>query len=126
MAADLVRYFAWQLTMWVFSFKYWVVSIEMPKAIQSSLTFSYHRRSEETQINQGLVRSERKYMIVLWVGIIINSLAIVVYIFLYGKLCMTHENKGADIIAYSFINFCGLVSSCFLGDALRRIYNTLK
>lgn len=33
MTFDLLRYFAWQLTMWVFAFKYWVISIEIPKAI---------------------------------------------------------------------------------------------
>lgn len=29
-------------------------------------------------------------------------------------------------MSYSFMNLCGLVSGCFLGDALRRIYNTFK
>jgi hypothetical protein len=34
MAADMIRYFAWQTTIWVFAFKYWVISIEIPKAIE--------------------------------------------------------------------------------------------
>jgi hypothetical protein len=32
-ACDYIRYAAWQVMLWVFSFKYWVVSVEMPKAI---------------------------------------------------------------------------------------------
>ena len=31
---DFVKYLAWQVTIWVFAFKYWVISIEMPKAIK--------------------------------------------------------------------------------------------
>ena len=34
MSFDLIRYLTWQIMIWVFAFKYWVVSIEMPKAIQ--------------------------------------------------------------------------------------------
>ena len=40
MTADLLRYLAWNITIWVFAFKYWVVSIEMPKAIENSRRMS--------------------------------------------------------------------------------------
>jgi hypothetical protein len=40
MTADLFRYLAWNTTIWVFAYKYWVVSIEMPKAIESSRRMS--------------------------------------------------------------------------------------
>ena len=33
-ACDFVRYLTLQVSMWLFTFKYWVVSVELPKAIQ--------------------------------------------------------------------------------------------
>ena len=32
-ACDFIRYFTLQISMWLFTFKYWVVSVEVPKAI---------------------------------------------------------------------------------------------
>jgi hypothetical protein len=32
-ACDFLRYITLQISMWCFSFKYWVVSVEVPKAI---------------------------------------------------------------------------------------------
>lgn len=126
MAADMIRYFAWNLTMWVFAFKYWVISIEMPKAIKNSRTMSIIQK-EADRTDQALQNSEHKYKVGLWIGVGVNVFATVLYITFYGKLCM---NKGkfvnADLICYSFMNLCGLVSSCFLGDALRRIYIAFK
>ena len=126
LSADLIRYLAWQLTMWVFAFKYWVISIEMPKAIQNSRAMSILIKEDETK-NEALENSESKYTVALWVGGVINCFAVCLYITFYGKLCM---NQGSylkyDVACYSFMNFCGLISSCFLGDALRRIYLTFK
>ncbi len=33
-ACDFIRYFTLQISMWLFTFKYWVVSVEVPKAIK--------------------------------------------------------------------------------------------
>lgn len=130
---DLVRYLAWQLTIWVFAFKYWVISIEMPKAIkltyQRSLCLmnpDMVKSIEDTKTNQVLNDSERKYTIGLWVGVTINLVLVVNYIVFYGKELMTKTYASEDVFSYCSMNFCGLVSGCFLGDALRRIYNTFK
>jgi hypothetical protein len=32
-ACDFIRYLTLQISMWLFTFKYWVVSVEVPKAI---------------------------------------------------------------------------------------------
>ncbi len=34
-ACDFLRYASWQVMIWCFAFKYWVVSVEMPKVIQA-------------------------------------------------------------------------------------------
>ena len=33
-AFDVIRYLTWQSTIWIFAFKYWVTSIEIPKVIK--------------------------------------------------------------------------------------------
>lgn len=37
MSADLIKYLAWNSTMWLFAYKYWQISIEMPKAIKKRM-----------------------------------------------------------------------------------------
>lgn len=129
MTADLFRYLAWNITIWVFAFKYWVVSIEMPKAIENSRRMSIVNK-EVDRTDKLLENTELRYQIGLWLGATVNVFATILYICYYGKACMDNTGddryKQADIIAYSFMNFCGFVSSCFLGDALRRIYNAFK
>ena len=62
----------------------------------------------------------------LWFGIILNNLVVLVYIIVYGKECMEKDFRNGDVVMYSILNFFGLISGCFLGDALRRIWVTFK
>ena len=38
MIFDFIRYFTWLVFIWSFAFKYWVVSIEMPRTLNKILT----------------------------------------------------------------------------------------
>lgn len=39
---------------------------------------------------------------------------------------MTHDFVRAEVIGYLIMDLCGIISGCFLGDALRRFYNSFK
>jgi hypothetical protein len=62
----------------------------------------------------------------MWVGILINNFTVVIYIIFYGKECMNKNFARADVITYSIMNFFGLISGCFFGDALRRIWVSVR
>lgn len=72
------------------------------------------------------VSNENKYRIGMWTGIFVNIFMVIVYISYYGIYCMQKDVALQDLVCYSLVNLCGLVSGCFLGDALRRIYLTFK
>jgi len=44
---DTIRYLSWQVTIWIFAFKYWVISIEFPKAIRRKRLMSLADNQEE-------------------------------------------------------------------------------
>lgn len=57
----------------------------------------------------------------------INIAVVVLYVVIYGKVCMNPgQFYSLNVITYSVMNIMGLISGCFLGDALRRIWLTFK
>lgn len=136
MTADLIKYLTWNATMWVFAFKYWQISIEMPRAInlrrqsfimnQEGNPLVDSNRDSSVSLAPDEKATERKYTIGLWTGLIVNVVMIVVYITFYGMYCMKRDVGYGDFVCYTIVNFLGFVSGCFLGDALRRFYVTFK
>ena len=97
MTADMIKYLTWNATMWVFAFKYWQISIEMPRAInmrrQSYISshdnpLVYSNRDSSVSLAPDEKATERKYQIGLWTGLAINVVMILIYIIYYGLLCM--------------------------------------
>lgn len=62
----------------------------------------------------------------MWVGLIVNWIAVFLYATFYGKQLMTENFALGDVLSYSGMNFCGLVSGIFFGDALRRIHISFR
>lgn len=75
------------MTIWVFAYKYWVISIEIPKAIevQRAMSASQSYKDESFEVSAS---NENRYKIGLWIGIIINVVIVTIYISFYGKYCM--------------------------------------
>ena len=67
---DYIRYLTWMLAIWAFSFKYWVVSIEIPK-ILSELGLSI-RQSIHVNQDSKQVLKERKFQVIFWFGVLAN------------------------------------------------------
>lgn len=97
MTADMIKYLTWNATMWVFAFKYWQISIEMPRAInmrrQSYIANNDNplvdsNRDSSVSLAPDEKATERKYQIGLWTGLAINVVMILIYIIYYGLLCM--------------------------------------
>lgn len=115
--------------MWCFAFKYWVVSIEMPKAIskiierRNSLASGATSASQLEEVDLGGKNSEKQYNFICWVGIIVNVVFVLWYVIEYGKLCMNSLNDDNKVIWAKILMDCiALISGLFLGDALRRIW----
>jgi hypothetical protein len=120
--------------LWVFSFKYWVVSVEMPKAITLMTRRSLSRTSNKSrttsvQTDEEIMMDnvERSYFWIKWFGIIVNISFVTWYCIEYGKECMGTE-MSTNIVVGSKIGLdsVAMVSGLFLGDALRRIWVSYK
>lgn len=85
MICDAVRYGCYNVMIWVFAFKYWIVSIEIPKAISRSSEANSTADSEKQ-------RQERIYYLVQWIGIIINIAVVILYAVYYGKLIFNSDS----------------------------------
>lgn len=72
---------------WVFAFKYWVVSIEMPKAILQVASDDDHSSTASMREEQQMT-SELWYSRVEKLGIGINLVAVLAYAVIYGILTM--------------------------------------
>lgn len=59
-------------------------------------------------------------------GIVINIVAVSLYIIMYGELKLDVGFERADLITFSVMNLMALISGLFLGDALRRIWVTFN
>jgi hypothetical protein len=125
---DMIRYFAWQLTMWIFAFKYWQISIEIPAVIKqlrtTRLDETFDRLSKNADEFFELSNQELKYRRAQFAGIALNCVAVCIYGFCYAKRLMTKKWALADELAFSFMNLCGLISGCFFAAALLRINNS--
>ena len=101
-ACDFIRYACWQVMIWLFSFKYWVVSVEMPKAIRTMTRRSQSRSGSKIsrtisvqtyQTDDEIVMEnfEKQYQWVKWAGVIVNLVFVTWYCIEYGKECMSTE-----------------------------------
>ena len=65
-----MRYLTWMLAIWAFSFKYWVVSIEIPRVLNglnNSMSNSVETLQESKQTTL-----ERKFQALFWTGVLAN------------------------------------------------------
>ena len=100
------------LIYWLYGFKYWVTSIEVPSNFK-------HKNSG---------KSKQFYNIISWTGIILNFALCVVVGYDRYLLSMSFDNstytiKKLDVqldLAYG-VDFLLVVSALFLADALRRL-----
>ena len=105
---------------WMFGFKYWVISIEVPRLIAAS--------KEGAEDNQKSICSEARYEALNWVGILINMgicLAVgwkrgmMEYDSAFGQA----SDKLVVLLLCLYVTNTGLmfISALFLADALRRL-----
>ena len=120
--------------LWIFSFKYWVVSVEMPKAINMMTKRSQSRSSSKSRAQSVVTddeilmeNAEKSYWWIKWIGILVNLGFTTWYCIEYGKLCM-HTDKSNNIVVISKIclDTVAMISGLVLGDALRRIWMSYK
>lgn len=113
-------YFISNLMYWMFGFKYWVISIEVPRLIEAS--------KDGSSLNHKTICSEKGYEALNWVGIIINlgfcvwvgwKRGMMDYDSAFGK--PTHELGVTVMTLYSIITVLLIFSAIFLADALRRL-----
>lgn len=120
---------------WLFSFKYWVVSVEMPKAINQmtrrsqSRSGSRYSRTRSLQTDDEIIMEnfENHYRWAKWAGVFVNLGFVIWYSIEYGKECMGSE-KSTNLVVGSKIgtDSVAMISGLFLGDALRRIWLSYK
>ena len=105
---------------WMFSFKYWVISLEIPKAIRTSAS--------------DFQSSEKKYKVYDAIGITINLLTCAWLAVRRGQLDyatsgrIQNEEQVQSLTTkvtrlYYAVTFLELFSGVVLADALRRIQN---
>jgi hypothetical protein len=117
------------LAIWAFSFKYWVVSIEIPKIV-SSLGPNI-RNSIQVQNDRPLMINERKFQVVFWFGVLANLVfttwwSIEFAHYLGGGVDQEKWDDGVEV-SRLLMNLTEAISAIFLGDAIRRFlyfYNT--
>ena len=71
-------YFTSNLIYWIFGFKYWVISIEVPRLIAES--------KEGPQSNHKSICTEARYKALNWIGILINLGFCLAVAWLRGKV----------------------------------------
>ena len=113
-------YFVSNLMYWMFGFKYWVISIEVPRLIAST--------KDGTEGNHKSICSEAGYEALNWVGITINlafclwvgwKRGMLDYDSAFGKPPKKLGNT--SMILYVTITVLLIISAFFLADALRRL-----
>ena len=104
----------------MFGFKYWVISIEVPRLIAAS--------KESSKGNHKSICSEARYEAINWVGILINlgfclvvgwKRGLIEYVSASGEA--SHELGFSLMIFYMIVTLLLIVSAVFLADALRRL-----
>jgi hypothetical protein len=110
------------LAIWAFSFKYWVVSIEIPKIV-SSLGPNI-RNSIQVQNDRPLMINERKFQLVFWLGVLANLVfttwwSIEFALYLGGGADQEKRDDGVEV-SRLLMNLTEATSAIFLGDAIRR------
>jgi hypothetical protein len=110
---------------WMFGFKYWVISMKVPRMIAVS--------KEGSEGNHKRICSEAKYEVLNWVGILVNlgfclaigwKRGILEYDSAFGQ--PSHELAALVITFYMIVTFLLIVSAVFLSDALRRLKNSFS
>ena len=104
---------------WMFGFKYWVISIEVPRLIAAT--------KEGSEANHKSICSETSYDALNWVGIIVNLIFCLYVGWKRGMLMYDsafdkhpHELGVTVMILYAILTILLIVSALFLADALRR------
>jgi len=104
---------------WLFSFKYWVISLEIPKVLKATETT--------------LQSSETKYNILNSIGILVNLLFSIWVAVRRGQLSAQSAGKipPHSLVMevkqlYHAVTVLELLSGVLLGDALRRIKKQLN
>jgi hypothetical protein len=108
-------YFVSNLIYWLFGFKYWVISIEIPHVLQ------------QDESGRKLC-TETRYNLLNWTGILINFGACVVCAYIRAQVdyqstyAPAPESLGRQLMVWFVIVTALLVVSAgFLADALRRL-----
>ena len=103
---------------WLFSFKYWVISREVPKLFES----------KQISFKEG------SYRMINTIGCLVNIVPCLLIAYFRGKLTVDSANMNTPSVALintlQGLYFCctalQLVSGIVLADALRRIMTALK
>lgn len=120
-------YFCNTLVWWLYGFKQWVISIEVPRQLKGEGDNSFH-------VNQ------KTYNIIKWIGIVINATVCIplgifryiVIIELANKVDDSQVNNKLNkdlhiefILTISSV-VLAIIAGLFLADALRRMQNSFK
>lgn len=119
-------YFTSNLMYWLFGFKYWVISIEVPHLIEAQ------KEGSDGQPRKRIC-TEKRYEVVNWIGILVNFIAcawlawkrgVVSYVsaFVYPDA----ELMGIVLNLYYAVTILLFISALFLGDALRRLNKSFQ
>ena len=113
-------YFLSNLIYWLFGYKYWVISIEVPRSIAATKKWSEEKDKS--------ICSETGYEILNWVGIIINLIFCLLLGWKRGVLEEAEFGRQPDqniAVMVStldvIITVLLIISAIILADALRRI-----
>ena len=129
MIFDFIRYFTWLIFIWSFAFKYWVVSIEMPRTLNKILAHdpTPYRTSQQIREYSNLMHSyEKYYTIGYWTGVCLNFISVTWFITEYAIFLKNEDDPVYAQISKSITNILELISAIFLGDALRRMLRFYK
>lgn len=129
-------YFVSNLMYWLFGFKYWVISIEIPDLIEQQMTQT--EEIDETSADEKQEKkkfwTETRYNMLNAIGIAVNFVVIAYLAWERGLLdYMSVQPGGAkrsliELCLSLFLVVSGLllVSAWFLADALRRLKKQFK
>ena len=117
-------YFTSNLMYWLFGFKYWVISIEIPNMIEAA---------KEDGKQQKRICSETRYKVLNWLGILVNFAVCAVLAWKRGLVNFISATKPPSpqlldtcLYLYFAVTFLIVVSAIFLADALRRLKNSFS
>lgn len=117
-------YFTSNLMYWLFGFKYWVISIEIPNVIEAA---------KEGGKQQKRICTETRYKVFNWLGILVNFAVCAVLAWKRGLVDYISAAKRPSsqlldtcLYLYFAVTFLIFVSAIFLADALRRLKNSFS